>query len=97
MKCSKCGKQAVHFFSRKINGKSSVLFLCDDCFRAGAVFDFSTSAKPDKTKSCRQCGTRLNEFLQTGYLGCSNCYVAFADEIQKILPQTQVGVKHAGK
>ena len=35
--------------------------------------------------------------MQSGYLGCPECYRAFAEEIANILPQTQVGTRHKGK
>ena len=99
MNCSRCGRPAKHFFSQTVNGKNSVLFLCDDCLVAGGFVKFEHTVKPAKTNNiiCPYCSTRLNEFLQSGYLGCPACYAAFGKEIANVLPQMQVGVQHKGK
>lgn len=38
-----------------------------------------------QSKICGNCGYDFNEFLQTGFLGCSECYQAFAQELERYL------------
>lgn len=48
-------------------------------------------------KACKNCGTYLSEFYETGMLGCPHCYSAFKAEIENTLFKIQKGVKHEGK
>lgn len=35
-----------------------------------------------KSKICGHCGYDFAEFVKTGFLGCSECYQAFAQELE---------------
>ena len=48
-------------------------------------------------KVCKKCGRRLSEYLETGYLGCPDCYLAFADEIELSLKSIQGRIGNKGK
>ena len=48
-------------------------------------------------KLCSKCGNSLNDFLETGKLGCANCYKVFESEIRTNLLQIQGAISHAGK
>lgn len=54
---------------------------------------YSTKSLPDEvlsdfkvphlqSKICGNCGYDFNEFLKTGYLGCSDCYQYFKKELE---------------
>jgi len=108
VKCNRCGKPARHIIYHTANSKNEVLLLCDECFVAGGFVKLAPGARLAAKASnvfCPRCNTRLNEFLQSGYLGCPACYVAFAKEIQEIIPKIQVieevngraVIRHKGK
>ncbi len=48
-------------------------------------------------KQCKSCGTKLSQFYNTGYLGCSDCYKYFRSEILGAIGKIQGGAKHRGK
>ncbi len=48
-------------------------------------------------KECKFCGTKLSQYYNTGYLGCSDCYKEFEKEITASLKKIQGGVVHVGK
>lgn len=40
-----------------------------------------------QAKICGHCGYAFNDFLRTGFLGCSQCYQAFHDELERYLDE----------
>ena len=47
---------------------------------------------------CPSCGTTGDEFLRTGFVGCSDCYKEFAPIIMPVIRRMQGGdVSHVGK
>jgi len=50
-----------------------------------------------RERVCSGCGMRLSDFRKISRLGCQNCYVAFADELDPLLHGMQKGPRHVGK
>ena len=46
---------------------------------------------------CPSCGTTGDEFLKTGFVGCSNCYKEFAPIIMPVIRRMQGDASHVGK
>jgi protein arginine kinase activator len=47
---------------------------------------------------CRTCGLTLNQFRQTGLLGCPDCYTAFESQLAPLLQKAHEGAsQHTGK
>ncbi len=46
---------------------------------------------------CPTCGYGSDEYLETGFLGCPDCYKAFESVIYPALGKMQKDVKHVGK
>lgn len=46
---------------------------------------------------CPTCGLTLDEFSQSGKLGCGDCYEAFAGRLQPLLKRVHGATEHAGK
>lgn len=62
--------------------------------------EFITSVfEPQKSRGavCKNCGTTSDEVLNTGYLGCSECYKAFREIISPMIRRVQGGTQHVGK
>lgn len=53
------------------------------------------SEKP--ASRCSKCKMTFEEFKRTGYLGCPNCYEAFASQMDPVFTRTQMGKKHIGR
>lgn len=93
MKCMMCGAPATTFISQTINGKTTQIALCEDCVKHQLYFR-SAPRPAVKEAICPNCKTRLSEFLKTHYVGCPDCYTAFASAIAAMLPQIQGGTHH---
>ena len=46
---------------------------------------------------CSHCKTTLEEFLQTGLIGCVFCYTAFKENLLLAIEKTQGKTEHVGK
>jgi protein arginine kinase activator len=60
------------------------------------------SQEPDAAESaadlqCPQCGFTQADLKKTGRLGCSHCYVTFAEGLGGLLKSMHKGVRHVGK
>ncbi|PKQ28466.1 MAG: hypothetical protein CVT63_02680 [Candidatus Anoxymicrobium japonicum] len=47
--------------------------------------------------TCETCGTSFNDFQKMGFLGCSHCYEAFRELLDKVLLEFQGATEHVGK
>ena len=98
MKCRNCGKPARQYSIKNKNGEI-VVELCESCYkRLYAVDDdLFCEKKSAVSKECPACGTRYEEFVRTGLLGCAECYKAFRAELIPVLHNFQGSVSHKGK
>ena len=48
-------------------------------------------------RACSSCGALLSRILESGRVGCSNCYRTFGDQIESILEGLQRSLQHKGK
>lgn len=48
-------------------------------------------------KICQNCNTTLDDFLESGILGCEECYSTFKGEIDAFLLKEQGKLYHVGK
>ncbi len=97
MKCMICGAPATVFVTQTVNGRTRQQFLCDSCARQrenGLYIQSRQRQRQKQNTVCPKCGTRLDEFLKTGFLGCPECYDAFSEQMQKILPKIQGKTRH---
>ena len=53
--------------------------------------------KPKQTLVCKTCGTSLDDFLTTGFVGCANCYKVFRDSMQEFALDIHGRSAHVGK
>jgi uvrB/uvrC protein len=112
MLCDDCGKnQATYHEIRKINGRTAQVHLCEQCRRKHGYDVLPLSGMGDilgsfneffgapgiEDATCEYCGTNINDFLGTGYLGCEHCYDRFSRSILPQLRQMQRKVQHVGK
>ena len=62
--------------------------------------DFFSVLKPQSIPSsivCKTCGTTHEQFKKSGFVGCSDCYDVFGEDVEKILSRIQPDVNHKGK
>jgi protein arginine kinase activator len=46
---------------------------------------------------CKKCGMSFGEFLQTGKMGCENCYEQFGARITPLIKRMHRNINHTGK
>ncbi len=97
--CADCAEALRHAASPG-NG----FFAFPSLFGDGDFFSPSTLfARPEKerksrsVKTCPLCGSRYDELLNTGKMGCAECYTAFREEIEKTLLSLHGRATHIGR
>ncbi len=63
----------------------------------GSFFDEPRIAQRREEYICQSCGTTGEEFLRTGFVGCSDCYKELAPLIMPVVRRMQGDVSHVGK
>jgi protein arginine kinase activator len=107
----KCNDAAV-FLTQIVDGKMQKVNLCDVCSKEKGVQDPTGFALADlllgigaaeeiekgaSSQKCPVCGFTQADFKKTGRLGCSACYVTFAEGLGGLLKAMHKGTEHVGK
>jgi len=86
--------------------------LCETCSKEKGVEDPKSFALADlllgigaaeeiekggSSQKCPVCGFSQADFKKTGRLGCSECYVTFAEGLTSLLKAMHKGTEHVGK
>lgn len=50
-----------------------------------------------KTLKCNECGFTFDDIVNTGRLGCGNCYDVFGDRLDPIIKKIQGNNRHVGR
>lgn len=111
--CQICNlREATLFITRTVNGQKSQLAVCRQCaaesgivkidlnnLLAGlAAFSHPADEKQsEEVVACPSCGMTLEEFNQTGRMGCSRCYQTFAEPMEQLFSRIHGHVRHTGK
>ena len=59
--------------------------------------DFIPMFENVKEVQCKSCGYRFEDILNTGKLGCANCYDTFESRLDPIIRKIQGSNKHVGR
>ena len=70
--------------------------LADLLLGLGASQEMEQAAGGPELK-CPHCGFSQADFKKAGRLGCSECYVTFAEGLEGLLKSMHKGTKHVGK
>ena len=113
MLCDVCKcNDATVFLTQIVEGKMQKVNLCDACSKEKGVQDPTGFALADlllgigaaeeiekggATQKCPVCGFTQADFKKTGRLGCSTCYVTFAEGLGSLLKAMHKGTEHVGK
>src|SRR5437762_3433982 len=113
MLCDVCKcNDATVFLTQILEGKMQKVNLCDACSKEKGVQDPTGFALADlllgigaaeeiekgaPTQKCPMCGFTQADFKKTGRLGCSVCYVTFAEGLNSLLKAMHKGTEHEGK
>ena len=100
MFCQNCGKNEVNFrYTQIVNGVKKEMALCDKCAKKLDYEDetFLPSFSGIATSKCNNCKTDYDEFIETGLLGCENCYNVFSNKIDSLLKNIHGSNRHVGR
>jgi protein arginine kinase activator len=87
--CEECAK------AKGVNDPAG-FSLADLLLGLGASQEMEQAAGSSDLK-CPHCGFTQADFKKAGRLGCSECYVTFADGLESLLKSMHKGTKHLGK
>jgi len=57
----------------------------------------ATAARPEQGERCPACGGTLQDFRESGRLGCGACYVAFEGHLRDLLRRLHGSSQHTGE
>ena len=107
MLCDKCHEnEAIIRRIIIINGKKYEQKLCVQCAKDNAnAYKMPSLAEllsnvqaPETESSVCECGASIEEFRNSGLLGCEHCYTSLREELMPIIRQAQGGkTMHLGK
>ena len=113
MLCSVCKeKEAKVHLTQIVGDKMQKVDLCEECAKQKGVNDPTGFALADlllglgaaqqleknpAAGKCPVCGFTQADFKKTGRLGCSECYVTFAEGLSGMLANMHKGTTHVGK
>ena len=87
--CEECAKQ------KGVNDPAG-FSLADLLLGLGASQEMEQAVGSPDLK-CPHCGFTQADFKKAGRLGCSECYVTFAEGLEGLLKSMHKGIKHIGK
>ncbi len=87
--CEECARQ------KGVNDPNS-FSLADLLLGLGASQEIATTSGSEELK-CPHCGFTQADFKKAGRLGCSQCYVTFAEGLEGLLKSMHKGTRHVGK
>lgn len=94
--CDKCAKKLGLYnmdFSMPISMSSFLGDMLNEYENEAFLPSFSSIA----TSECNKCGTDYDEFIETGLLGCENCYDIFTNKIDSLLKNIHGSNRHVGR
>lgn len=112
MLCEKCGTRTVTTHVKTIvNGKLEEFSLCSQCAKDmgyGSLMNYfnlesvlgtlalNTKFQEDRI-ICPKCGATIDDIINTGKVGCENCYKVFASKLNPTIQRIHGTTTHRGK
>lgn len=88
--CSECAaKQGLDMFSGSAAMDVGNLF--------GGLFAAPSLRDPDERERCTSCQKSFREIVQSGIVGCPDCYIQFYERLQPSIQRIHGKTTHVGK
>ncbi len=113
MLCENCGKYTATTHIKKIvNGVATTKHLCSLCannlsfgFQSNSIANLLSSMFSDiisenrhlREKTCDKCNSTFSEIVNTGKVGCPECYTVFYNDLLPYLKRVHSATEHIGK
>ena len=110
--CQICKQREANvYFTQIVNGQKKNMYVCRQCAGAeGVKIDLNTliagllgweGSEVDNDEEsviqCDRCGMTVEEFNNSGRMGCSRCYEVFYEPMQALLTRIHGNTRHRGK
>lgn len=113
MSCEQCHeREAVIHLTQIVNEQVTTLHLCEQCAAEKGVESPGSLPKtplgtflaameqtpaPRAAETCSRCGGSLQDFRETGRLGCPDCYRSFEVNLRDLLRRLHGSTHHMGE
>lgn len=94
--CDKCAK-SLGLESLDFNMPINFSNFLGDFLNVAADTDFLPSFTKTNLLQCDNCRMTYNEFVDTGKLGCSQCYDVFSNFLDPVLKSIHASSSHVGR
>ncbi|MCM1284991.1 MAG: UvrB/UvrC motif-containing protein [Acetobacter sp.] len=93
--CSECAKELGVMEEFKMPSMSE--FLSESLF--GSLLGSGASAMNSiaEIERCRTCGSSFDDIVNSGHIGCSDCYDKFSERLEPSIRKIHGKTKHLGK
>lgn len=88
--CTECQKKYGGFKTMKVSGLSDFFSNLSAMLQPSIARDYDD-------RVCRTCGTSADEFLNSGFVGCANCYKELSAVVLPMVQKMQGDIQHVGK
>lgn len=96
MLCEECSKKlGIDNMNLKLPIDFSSFF--GDLISEYEQSEFMPMFNTENQLRCKTCNLTYKDFLNTGKLGCADCYVAFSDRINTVLKRIQGSTEYLGR
>lgn len=108
MLCERChNNPATAILTQTVNGRTITEHLCAECAYLNGFtglfngFPFSevlqSMSRASGGKRCEGCGASLDEIVESGRIGCAECYKTFRAELAPTIQNIHGKAIHVGK
>ena len=101
MLCERCKQNvATAFCTIEEDGKTKQVYMCGSCRASYLAQKEKENSKPidiSKDVFCHNCGITLKDFMESSYVGCEKCYLAFGAMMRKAILGYQKNKENLGK
>ena len=95
--CDKCAKKLGLYNDMDFNMPISMSSFLGNMLSDYEDETFLPSFSGIATSKCNNCKTDYDEFIETGLLGCENCYNVFSNKIDSLLKNIHGSNRHVGR
>ena len=95
--CTECAQELGHTFNIGFTPQMTFQNLLKGFLGQDVLGNFGIPGKITETKKCNVCGLSEEQFINSGFLGCSQCYETFKDRVEQALRKIHGSTEHRGK
>lgn len=95
--CDNCAKKLGLYNDMDFNMPISMSSFLGDMLSDYKDEAFLPSFSSIVTSECNNCKTSYDEFIESGLLGCENCYNIFSNKIDSLLKNIHGSNRHVGR